>query len=282
MAFELNIRAAPVDPSHEDYEVRYESAFYKPGDIISVKRFGWSSNPTWADSAYNFVGTNKDSGYFICVVCTDGPTHDQVTNVLDKPWNDNFVYTITASYPEQGKYTVEVINENVSTTGKASLNRDKIESWLIGWGCENISFLPNKVIFDFLLWNAVQSWKFWETQGIATLVNFSLISYSVQTGIGRIGVEVINQNVTMQKIVFGIKENGGTIITNNHPNYVFEIEKSIVLAKFKKNVLQAQKVYRRRRYRFLNTLVNEVANNGGRKEYTYAQLQAVLQDGLSE
>lgn len=288
MGFELAIRVAPVDPIHQDYESRYESDFYKPGDPVIAFPIGHTTHPNFVDSRECFDPQRPEATYFAWIVCPDGPSPEVINeNFAKLEWKEDFEFEVIASVPAQGKYTIQARNKNVSVSGKAALVRDKIESWLIGWGASNISFATNQVQFDFSLWNAVRSDKFWERDSVNLILTFTLLDYSSQTGIGRIRISPTTGAQPQADLILKtasekILERGGTIILHD-TTIEFEIERSNIFNKFKEDTkLKLEKRYRRRRYRFLESLVNAVVNDGGIKVYTWAELQSAAQDGMSE
>ena len=259
---------------HPDPEVDRRGSF-KKGYISSIKEDGWyEGNPNWSQSAY----ADKTKWFVLSIL---DATKEEIS-MFCKPWYDNYDYRVISSQPAQGRYVVEIFETNISTSDKNAITQNKIERYLIKWGCLNYSYTTNSAQFTFSLWNAVRSEAFWELDFTQISIDFVLLSYSADTGIGRIQVTVptvIKPKVIRNKII----NRGGVIVSEEHPIYVFDIERSDILQRFRQDVkMKAEKLYKVRRYYLTEEQSDIIHNAGGFVEMTKAEFLSLIKDGLSE
>lgn len=227
---------------------------HKIGDIINHKRDGWAANwPNVGDYA----------NHFFCIRCPEITLQEAQTTDYRKPWREDFDYEILST--TQSGIVLRVWNKNTSPSGAGGLTREKVDRYLTGWGCKDISFANRSVTFTFDLWDAVRSSEFWDIELINTKVNFTLISYNSTTRIGRIQVDVIDQdNIQFSHILAAISSRGGTIISNNYPTAVFDIERNAIAARFRQDVKQkAETIYKRHQYSISASDVDAIIAAGG-------------------
>ena len=263
------------------------SGVHKKGDIISIYPDGWSSNPNWALSDYPY----SRSGKFVLVKCPDITVAEAIT--WSDPWKDNFGYSVVSSDPSQGLYVLNVFEQNPGAIGQNNLTQGKIQSFLSGWGCTEISFSANSVQFTFSLWNAVQSLGFWGyTQ--YSLISFSLVSFNSSTGIGRITancttllayfVGLFNMSLNSLKGIAEniIDSNGGTLINWSGAIATFDIGRVVLLQKFQSDVKRkAQAVYIKSRWCVDAGVVDSIIASGGVITTTRTQVLNYLKDKMA-
>ena len=253
--------------------VKDRRGVHKKGDIINLKPDGWSDHPNWAQSAYPYA----NGGKFV-LVKVPGLAVETALNYRNE-WRDNFAYEIINANAQQGRYTVRVYEINAGASNQNGLTAAKIELFLTGWGCTDIAFTTNSCEFTFSLWNAVRSPEFWNVQLIGTKAIFELISYSAATGIGRVQATITDEAITPRQVEYKITERGGTIISSEWPEVVFEIERSNILQRFRDDVKRkAEQTYMRHRYAVSAAEVDAIIAAGGVMTITQAQLVSRLRD----
>lgn len=260
--------------------VKDRRGVHKKGDIINIKPDGWSDHPNWAQSAYPYA----NGGKFV-LVKVPGLAVETALAYRDS-WRDDFSYEIVNANAQQGRYTVRVYELNAGASGENGLTLTKVELFLTGWGCTNISFSDGSVTFTFSLWNAVRSPGFWEVPLIGTIAIFTLVSYSSATGVGRVQVEITAEadplGALEAEVISRITERGGTIISNAFPVVVFEIERSDIFQRFRADVKRkAEQVYKRHRYAVDASEVDAVIAAGGMVTITAQQLASRLRDKMA-
>jgi len=273
--------------THSD-PVKDRQGVYKRGDIINIKPDGWSDGPNWAQSSYPYARFGK----FVLVKCPEITVEESIA--WRENWKDNFAYEIISQNAQQGLYVVRVYETNAGAVGQNNLTRAKVEIYLTGWGCINITFTTNSCQFTFSLWNAVRSTSFWERD--VSSVIFTLISYNATTGIGRISANcntVIEQYVITHaddpmaeanikaEIITQVLNRGGSSFGWTDRTLTFEVERSNILTRFRADVKEkAEQVYLRRRYAVSQTDVDEVIAAGGMMTITKTQLLNKLRDKI--
>jgi hypothetical protein len=268
--------------------VKDRRGVHKRGDIINIKPDGWSNSPNWPQSQYPY----SRSGKFILVKCPEVTVAECLA--WRENWKDDFAYEIISQNPQQGLYVVRVYEQNPGAAGQNNLTRAKIETYLTGWGCINITFTTNSCQFTFSLWAAVRSKEFWERD--VSSITFTLVSYNSTTGIGQISA---NCNVIIEQFVIThaddpqaetkiraeierkIPERGGTVIGWTDRTLIFEIERSNILTRFREDVKEkAEQVYLRHRYNVASADVDVVIAAGGVMTITKTQFLAKLKDKM--
>lgn len=239
---------------------------HKKGDFINWKPDGWAAN--WPN-----VGKYAES--FVCVRCPEITLAEAETADHRKSWRENFDYEAIST--SQANVTLRVWNKNTSPTGKAAMTREKVENFLTRWGCTNVSFANRSVTFTFNLWNAVRSSEFWDIDLIATKANFTLVSYNATTRVGRIQVDITDETLKENAVVRAIQEKGGTIISNNYPQIVFDIERNDIVTRFRQDIKEkAEQVYKRHQYSISENEVDAIIAAGGIVTMTRAKLLGKL------
>jgi len=294
---EILIHARDCDPKPDLVEDR--RGVHKRGDIANTKPDGWSDNPHWPYSSYPYWRRDRYidglillEGKFILIKCPEITVAE--STAWRENWKDNFAYEILSQNAQQGLYVVRVYETNAGAVGQNNLTRAKIETYLIGWGCTNITFTTNSCQFTFSLWNAVQSASFWE-RDVSSII-FTLISYNSTTGIGRISANcnaIIEQFVIThaddpaaeikirQEIERKIPERGGTVIGWTDRTLTFEIERSDILTRFRADVKEkAERVYMRHRHNISSADVDAVIAAGGIMTLTRTQFLNRLKDKM--
>ena len=267
------------DYTHTDPE-KDRRGVHKKADVCNFKPDGFSLFP-------NGPGSYLNDFIFICV-----PDLDIAEANFREAWKDNFDYEIVATRPAQGEYDIRifelnagVLNANAITGTKAT----KIRDYLIAWGCSAFSLSETDATFTFSLWDAVRSANFWDTPLIGTKVSFILNSYSGATGIGNITVTPIEEqwgtqtelqitNTITRKII----EKGGTVISQIYPNFVFEIERSDILTRFRADVKRRmEQTYMRHQYCISSSDHDSIVAAGGIVTMTKAEFLGKLIDKMA-
>ena len=226
------------DYTHADPEKDRRSV-HKKTDFINWKPDGFSL----------FAHGNGPGSYladFVIVKVPEISLSEAEASDHRKAWKDDFDYEIVATRPAQGEYDIRIFEKNagvLNANAIAGVKATRIRDYLIAWGCSGFSLSATDASFTFSLWDAVRSANFWETPLIGTKVTFVLNSYSGATGIGNITVSPIEgqwgtqtELQISQTITRKITERGGTIISQVYPNFVFEIERSDILTRFRTDV----------------------------------------------
>jgi hypothetical protein len=274
---------------------------HKMTDFINHKPDGWRDHPNWAASSYP-----KD---FIVIACPEIPYAEARASDHRKSWRDDFDYQIVATRPAQGEYDIRVFEKNAGAIGQnhiAGVKATKVRDYMAAWGCSNFALTATDASFTFSLWNAVRSPNFWDVPLFGTKVTFVLNSYSGATGIGNITVAV-NQAawLPMQKvdpatqllrdmtqeeievqigdqITRKIAEKGGTVISQVYPNFVFEIERSDILTRFRADVKRRmEQVYTRHQYCISQADHDAIVAAGGVVTWTRAEFLSKLIDKMA-
>jgi len=261
--------------SNSDSDPDIDRMCYKKGYPVSIKRDGWyEGNPNWSQSAY------ADKTQWVVVDVPDATIEELQTYI--KEWKNNFDYNIISANANQGRYTVKVFEKNVSVSGLNTITLAKVEKFLTRWGCSNISTTADSVQFDFVLWNAVRSYGFWQIDFSQRPVDFSLVSYSASTGIGRIKITVpltIDGELVRNKII----QVGGTIVSSEHPIWIFDIERNTIFQHFKRDIKEkAERRFKRRQFRLTESQADAIATAGGIVTRTKAQLASAMINGMNE
>jgi hypothetical protein len=229
---------------------------HKPGDCVGYRPDGWSAGPNWAAS--------KHPERFVVIKCPGITLAEAQAADYSKGWKDNFDYEILSQNATQGLYTVRVFETNVSLTGKNAMTREKVEAWLMRWGCSNISVTTSSVQFDFALWAAVRSEGFWNIPLLGTKVSFSLNSYNSTTGVGNITATLIDPSIRIVDTARKIEEQGGIVGTITETTIQFTIERSVVLQHFRDDVKRRlETTYKRHQHSISITDLDAVVSAGG-------------------
>jgi len=259
-----------------DIEIIDERVVSRAGDLATVKADGYSDGPNWFQSAY------ADTSKFVYVKAPEVVAAQAA--LLHTPWRDDYGYQITQQNPQKGVYWVRVFEKNSGVSGKNNLTQDKIQRFLYNWNCSELVFDTNECTFKFSLYQAVQSYGFWDLNPrILDGVSFESESYNPETGIGEIRIVVATSPMIPDGApIQVIQMRGGEVIESNHPEYVFRMHRSVVYEAFKAAVkLAAEKLYRKHRYCVSqNTLDWIAANNGA--TVTAAQLRGYLIDKMTD
>ena len=195
-------------------------------------------------------------------------------------WKDDFQYTVVSQSAAQGRYTVRVHELNMSVSGANKMTAGKVSAYLTKWGGANMSYTDPYYQFDFRLWPAVQSEAFWgrDVSGIT----FTLVSYNSTSGIGRIQA-VVPQATNPDEIMRKITERGGAMASSTHPTYVFDIERSDILTRFRADVkMRLEQTYCRRKHYFTEAQVDTVIAAGGTITLTRTQLLNAIKNKLDD
>jgi len=209
-----------------------------------------------------------------------------------KSWKDDFDYQIVATRPAQGQYDVRIYEKNAGAINQnaiAGVKATKIRDYLQAWGCSAFGMSATDVSFTFSLWDAVRSANFWDVPLIGTKVSFALNSYSGATGIGNITVTAIagqwGEQTEAQigdQITRKITEKGGTLISQIYPNFVFEIERSDILTRFKADVKRRmEQTYMRHQYCISSSDHDSIVAAGGIVTMTKAEFLGKLIDKMA-
>jgi hypothetical protein len=260
----MEILVKAVSNTHSDPE-KDRRGCYKKGYPVVIMPDGH----TW--------GTEECLPRFVVVKCPQVTVPEAMHYI--NHWRDDFQYTIASQNAAQGKYTVRIQEGNVSASGINKLTTAKVSGYLEKWGCDNTTYVDPYYQFDFSLWNAVRSEAFWGRD--VSAVTFTLDTYNSTSGVGRIQVEVPS-GVLPNDIIHKVTERGGTIVSSEHPTYVFDIERSDVLTRFRADVKsKLEQTYCRRQYYFTEAQVDTVISAGGSITLTKTQLLNALKNKLN-
>lgn len=263
-----------IDHTHDDPDTDRRGC-HKKGDIANIKSDGWSAHPNWAQTQY----PHSRSGLFVLVKVPGLSVEDAIA--YRGPWQDAIAYEVLSANATQGTYSVRVTESNPGASGANAMSAAKIQRFLSGWGCTDITFSPNACTFTFNLWNAVRSSHFWGVPLIGSAAQFALISYSGATGIGRIQVTILDLTLRMKGVLSLIDERGGTLVTNAYPVLTFDIERADILQRFREDVKQkAERVYQRHRWAVASASVDAIIAVGGIITRTPSQMQSALIDKM--
>jgi len=272
------------DYTHTDPE-KDRRGVHKKTDFINWKPDGFS----------DFAHGNGPGSYladFVIVKVPGITLAEAETSDHRKSWKDDFGYEIVATRPAQGEYDVRIYEKNagaISQNSIAGVKATKVRDYLQAWGCSAFSMSATDATFTFSLWDAVRSAKFWGVPLIGTKVSFTLNSYSGATGTGNITVTAIEgqwgeQTETQigDQITRKIQEKGGTLISQVYPNFVFEIERSDILTRFKADVKQRmEQVYMRHQYGISQADHDAIVEVGGIVTMTKAEFLGKLIDKMA-
>jgi hypothetical protein len=272
-----------LDYTHADPE-KDRRGVHKKTDFINYKPDGWSAQPNWMASSYP-----KD---FIVVKVPEITFAEAEANDHRKNWQDDFDYEIVATRLAQGEYDVRIFEKNAGAINQnaiAGVKATKIRDYMIAWGCSNFSLSETDASFTFSLWDAVRSPNFWGVPLIAAKVNFTLNSYSGATGIGNITATAIEgqwgeltEDKIGDQITRKIIEKGGTVISQVYPDFVFEIERSDILTRFRADVKRRmEQTYERHQYGISQIDHDAIVAAGGIVTITKAEFLGKLIDKMT-
>ena len=204
-----------------------------------------------------------------------------------KLWKDDFGYEITATRPAQGQYDIRIYEKNAGAIGQNHIAGDKatkVREYLLAWGCSNFALSATDGSFTFSLWDAVRSANFWGVPLIGTKVSFTLNSYSGATGTGNITVTAIEgqwgdqtEIQIAQTITHRITGKGGTVVSQVYPNFVFTIERSDILTRFRADVKRRiEQTYLRHQYGISQADHDAIVAAGGIVTWTKAEFLSKL------
>ena len=217
----------------------------------------------WKPDGFSLFAHGNGPGSYLAdfvIVKVPGITFEEAeASDYRKAWKDDFDYEIVATRPNSGEYDIRIFELNPGATNInaiAGTKATRIRDYLIAWGCSGFSLSATDASFTFSLWDAVRSANFWDTPLIGTKVTFVLNSYSGATGIGNITVTPIEgqwgtqtELQISQTITRKILERGGTVISQIYPTFVFEIERSDLLTRFRADVKRRmEQTYMRHQY----------------------------------
>ena len=272
------------DYTHPDPE-KDRSGVHKKTDFINWKLDGFS----------DFAHGNGPGSYladFVIVKVPEISLSEAETSDHRKSWKDDFDYEITATRPAQGQYDIRIFEKNAGAIQQNSITgvkATKVRDYLTAWGCSAFGITATDATFTFSLWDAVRSANFWGVPLIGTKVNFALNSYSGATGIGNITVTAIEgqwgdqtEAQISQTIARRIIEKGGTIVSQVYPNFVFEIERSDILTRFRADVKRRmEQTYMRHQYSISSSDHDAIVAAGGIVTWTKAEFLGKLIDKMA-
>jgi hypothetical protein len=272
------------DYTHADPE-KDRRGVHKKTDFINWKPDGFS----------DFSHGNGPGSYladFVIVKVPGITLAEAEANDNRRPWRDDFDYEIVAERKAQGEYDIRVFEKNAGAINQnaiAGVKATKIRDCLQAWGCSDFGMSETDATFTFSLWDAVRSTNFWDVPLIATKVSFALNNYSGATGIGNITVTAIEgqwgeqtETQIAQTITRKIQEKGGTVISQVYPNFVFEIERSDILTRFKADVKRRmEQTYMRHQYGISQADHDAIVAAGGIVTMTRAEFLGKLIDKMA-
>ena len=286
------------DYTHTDLD-KDRRGVHKKTDFINWKPDGFS----------DFTHGRGPGSYlndFVIVKVPEITIQEAEANDHRKSWKDDIDYEITATRPAQGEYDIRIFEKNAGAIGQnhiVGVKATKVRDYLIAWGCSAFSLSATDASFTFSLWDAVRSANFWEAPLFGTKVTFALNSYSGATGIGNITVAVnqeawlplqkqdgeIMRDMTQEEIeayignliTRKIVEKGGTIVTQVYPNFVFEINRSDILTRFRADVKRRlEQTYMRHRHGISQADHDAIVAAGGIVTMTKAEFLSKLIDKM--
>jgi len=272
------------DYTHSDPE-KDRRGVHKKTDFINWKPDGFS----------DFSHGNGPGSYladFVIVKVPGITLAEAETSDHRKPWRDDFGYEIVKASAAKGEYDIRIFEQNAGAINQnaiAGVKATKILNYLQAWGCSAFSATATDATFTFSLWDAVRSANFWDVPLIGTKVNFVLNSYSGATGIGNITVTALEgqwgeqtEIQISETITRKIQEKGGTIISQVYPNFVFEIERSDILTRFRADVKRRmEQTYMRHQYGISQADHDAIVAAGGIVTMTQAEFLGKLIDKMA-
>jgi len=267
------------DYTHPDAE-KDRRGVHKRTDVCNFKPNGFSLFP-------NGPGSYLNDFISICV-----PDLNIAEANFREAWKDNFDYEIVASRPALGEYDIRVFELNpgaINQNAIAGTKATKIRDYMLAWGCSGFVLSSTDATFTFSLWDAVRSANFWDVPLIGTRVTFVLNSYVPASGIGNITVSPIEgqwgtstEQQISQTITRKITERGGTLISQIYPNFVFEIERSDILTRFRADVKRRmEQTYMRHQYSIPQTDHDAIVSAGGIVTMTRVEFLSKLIDKMA-
>jgi hypothetical protein len=262
------------DYIHADPE-KDRRGVHKKYDICNFKPDGFSLFP------------NGPGSYLTDFVIIRVPDLDIAEANFREVWKDNFDYEIVASRPAQGEYDIRVFELNAGATNVNAISgakATKIRDYMLAWGCSGFVLSSTDATFTFSLWDAVRSANFWDVPLIGSKVSFVLNSYSGTTGIGNITITPIEGQWGTQTelqitntITRRITERGGTVISQVYPNFIFEIDRSDILTRFRADVKQRmEQTYMRHQYSISSADHDSIISAGGIVTWTRSEFLSKL------
>jgi len=175
----------------------------------------------------------------------------------------------------------------VSASGLNGLTQAIVSNYLTKWRCSIVSSAFNEIIFDSVIYEAICSDGFWNTNDILLRVSFSETSYNQSTGIHVIEANYINDPFLSSKdkawIENYITQRGG-IITSHPTNRInFEISRTSIFDWFKADVkMKVDGPAFRRRFYFGQGVVDQALANNGTLIATKAQVISYILNRINE
>jgi len=271
-----------TDYTHADPE-KDRRGVHKKTDFINWKPDGFS----------DFSHGNGPGSYladFVIVKVPEISLSEAEASDHRKAWKDDFDYEIIATRP--GEYDIRIFEKNAGALNANAISgakATKIRDYLLAWGCSAFSLSETDASFTFSLWGAVRSANFWNVPLIGSKVSFTLNSYSGATGIGNITVTVTEgqwgtqtELQISQTIARKITERGGTLISQIYPAFIFEIERSDILTRFRADVKQRmEQTYMRHQYGISQVDHDAIVAAGGIVTMTRAEFLSKLIDKMA-
>ena len=305
---EILVKAS--DYTHPDPD-KDRRGVHKQGDIINIKPNGWSDNPNWISSSYPYSKT----GSFVLIKIPE-LTEEEVIG-LREPWADDFDYEIIDEVPADGKVDLRIFEKNVGAVSNANSisgsKADIIKEALGKWNIVNIVQNEFDVVFSFILWDAVNSTKFWGAtpERLATMT-LSLNAYDSVSKIAVVTANVPDEKLTEEQ-AFEVSEKlqGATIeklaeystqetakavqevnskltmqgavistVDAETKDFTFTIDQAVILDKFKQDVKMLQQTYTRHRHCIDSATMALAIINGGILTMTKEDFTNSLQDKM--
>ena len=141
---------------------------FKKGDIASVRGNG------------SFYGAKEVFPTFVKVKCLEHLLKDH--HQYGDRWNQAIDYEVLVHQEPTDGYRIRVFSTLPGLASQGNLTREKIETYLNGWGATVFSVAANEVIFDVSIYNLATSARFWIMAEDIGDFSFTEYSYNDLTG----------------------------------------------------------------------------------------------------
>ena len=142
------------------------------------------------------------------------------------------------------------------------------------------SVAANTVNFSGTIYGVLTSSAFWDSP--LTNIVFNEVSYDQATGTHTISANYSATNLKPAQVAQRITDLGGTLISNASRVMTFSMTRAIARTAFETDVAdKAREVWKRRRWGFTPTQVDNAIAQGGIVTITAQQAQNLIQDSMA-
>jgi len=198
-------------------------------------------------------------------------------------WDLVIDYEIVNHNAELDSYRIRAFSIMADNSGKGYLTRIQIENYLDQWNAAIFLVVPNVVVFDISIFNAIQSSIFWDDRSNLEDVVFSEI-YNEVTGIHEVTADYSALNLNPTYVERYIREKADNIISHSNREIVFTITRNNIFSEFKEDFKRklARMKIAKRLYYFGKAVVDNVISRGGIITATPAELIQYLKSKLDD